>query len=432
MNKNEALKFLNDLQRFGWQLGLERMLNLLAALGNPQQAFKSVHVAGTNGKGSTCAMLESIYRHSGYRTGRFTSPHLVDVRERICVSGAKIPEDIMTKYISDYAEMFEHLECTYFEALTAVAFKYFADATVDLAIVEVGLGGRFDATNLLEPELVIITSIALDHVEHLGNDISRIASEKAGIIKPGSLCLSQNSHPDVVDVLRRISCEQGAEIQMLDDFAATQNVSMSESSSVADMVIAGKEFNRLRVGLPGAWQLRNALLATAAVQLLQSRGFKLNRDALYHGLANVQWPGRLQKVDVSPTIIVDVAHNVQAMEGLVEDLVKLFQFQNVFVVVGLLADKNWQSIVEIIGAFADQVWVVSPKTSRALAAEILFQEFTGQSVTVKIADSVDEALLAARRLAGRDDLICVTGSHYVVGALACEKKMNPPVPSDAF
>lgn len=417
MNKNETLSFLNSLQRFGWQLGLDRISHLLDAMGNPQRAFRSVHIAGTNGKGSTCAMVESICRHAGVRTGRFISPHLMDIRERMCVGGTPIPQDILTRYISDYASILAQLECTYFEALTGIAFKYFADAAVDLAVVEVGLGGRFDATNLLTPELAIITSIALDHVEHLGHDVSQIAAEKAGIIKQGSICLSQSCLPEVVEILRQASSERTAELIVLNDIASIKQFSMLESYSLADMIVAGQPWENLRIGLAGRTQLSNALLAAAATHLLRSRGLGLNDDALYAGLAKVHWPGRLQKISESPTIVVDVAHNVQAIENLVADLTQLFQFQNALIVIGLLADKNWQHIVDIIAAFADLVWVVSPDSERALPASTLCQEFVERGTAVETAPSVHEALLAAKQAAGPRDLICVTGSHYLIGPL---------------
>ncbi len=415
MSRNETLNFLDSLQRFGWRLSLDRMAGLLKHLGNPQQQFRSVLVAGTNGKGSTCAMLEAILRHAGYQTGLFTSPHLVDVCERIQIVRRPISEKSFLHYIDENREVLEGLQCTYFEALAGIAFQYFADSRVDIAIVEVGLGGRFDATNLLQPELAVITEIDLDHVEHLGPDLASIAREKAGIVKPGAICLIQSEKPEVVRVMQDVSNAVSAELIRLEQIARYQNVQLQESFSRFDLRVSDQAFPGLEVALPGRTQISNCALAVAAAYLLRSRGIHVPQEAYYQGLRKVKWPGRLQRVASNPLVVVDVAHNAAAFNQLAEEIPSLFRFQKAIVICGLLRDKDMKQIAASIAMFADIVYLVRPRTERALPPALLAEEVSHKVEVVRVFESVEQAFVEARRQAEADDLICVTGSHYVVG-----------------
>lgn len=416
MNETDTLEFLNNLQRFGWRLGLDKILKLLHEMGNPQTKFKSIHIAGTNGKGSTAALLESIYRHAGYKTGLFTSPHLLAINERIQINAVPIPMEKLISGVDKLKDDIERIRCTYFEALTALAFRYFADSGIDVALVEVGLGGRLDATNVILPVLSIITQIDLDHTEHLGKTLTEIANEKAHIIKTNIPCLWQSQNPEVSAVISKYASEQNSEPRTLDEMCSVQTNRCTEDFSEFNLIFADDKFEDLKLQLPGSYQINNAALAVAATKILYEK-FDLTKEDVYRGLRNVKWPGRLQKLKDRPKIIVDVAHNTAAVKAIMKDLKRIYQFERLIVLIGLLNDKNFREISNIIASAAESVFVVTPDSERALDGRLLCEELLKDSVQAVYCPNTETGFQKAISSANENDLICILGSHSVVGEL---------------
>lgn len=423
MSMNETLSFLNNLHAFGWKLGLANITTLLEKIGNPHQMFKSIHIAGTNGKGSTAAILESMLRQAGYRTGLYTSPHLVDVTERIKIDGKPVDFEQFSRSLMGMRDTIQAVGNTYFEAVTAVGFQCLAEAEVDVAIVEVGLGGRFDATNVITPVLSIITEIDLEHTEHLGKTRKEIAFEKAGIIKEHVPCLVQADEPEVTDVFKSVCAEKRAALSRLSELVSVKNTNVTEAFSQFDLISSQGQFEGLKLALVGAHQIRNAALAIAATPLLRPH-FEITREEIYTGLATVEWPGRLQRVQRSPTIVLDVAHNPPAIRQLVRTVSEVYHYDRVLLVVGMLKDKDSRQAADSLATIADHVFVITPKTERALPAHELAKQFRNYSGRLEVCPDVNKAVAQAKSFAGKRDLILITGSHYVIGEFLESKQKS--------
>lgn len=411
MFDNNTLSFLEKLQTFGWKLNLENIYSLLVYMDNPHVNLKCVHIAGTNGKGSTSAFLESILRTAGYKTGLFTSPHLVEVNERIRVNGVCISDADLTKYMTSLETKVREEECTYFETLTAIAFRYFCDCKVDFAVIEVGLGGRFDATNVVDPVLSIITEIDFDHEQYLGADISSIAKEKAGIIKKNRPCLVQTKKKEALVEFKNVAREKDADFFPLNKICNIEYKAEGAGYSKFNLTIFQKESNDLLLNIPGKVQVENAALAVSAVKLLENSGFPVSENAILNGLKNTLWPGRLQIIQDSSTILLDVAHNVASIKNLLDYIETFFKDKEIVFVLGLLGDKNRKEIVNLISFKAKSVFVVTPASSRATPANELTEDFQELSVPAQVLTNFSQIL----DLTNADDLVCITGSHYVVG-----------------
>jgi len=415
MYKRDTQKFLYSLERFGWKLGLENIRALLREIGDPQRSLRCVHVAGTNGKGSTAALLEALCRAAGLTTGLFTSPHLLDLRERIQIDRQPIPQQTLDAYVAAYKPTFQHYSSTFYEALTAIAFQHFYDRQVDIAIIEVGLGGRLDATNVIVPAVSVITEISFDHMAHLGPTLPAIAAEKAGIIKRGVPCIAQSHVPEVVRVLRTAADEKCAPFYVLSEHCSTTIRDLQPDGSVFDLSIDGTAFHDLRLTLSGEHQVRNAAAAALAFKLLNTHAHGPTADLLRSAWQNVAWPGRLQTVQTAPRVVLDVAHNVSAMRALFTSLQALYRYDRLWVLAGLLDDKQYRDIAEIISAYADEVFVVTPASDRALKAEVLARELKRHNATVHAFPDMASCCAAVMHTARPDDLVCVTGSHVTVG-----------------
>jgi len=423
MSMNETLSFLNSLHAFGWKLGLANISDLLEKIGNPHQMFKSIHIAGTNGKGSTAAILESILRQAGYRTGLYTSPHLAEVTERIKIDGKPVEFEQFSHSLMGMQNAIQAIGNTYFEAVTAVGFQCFAEAEVDVAIIEVGLGGRFDATNVITPVLSIITEIDLEHTEHLGKTRTAIAFEKAGIIKERVPCLVQSDESEVTDVFQSVCADKQAALSRLSEITSLRNIKITEEFSQFELSSSQGQFDHLRLALVGTHQIRNAALAIAATNLLQPH-FEIEREHIYAGLAKVVWPGRLHKVQEDPRIVVDVAHNPAAIRQLVRTVPEVYDYDRLVLVVGMLKDKDTRHAADSLATIADHIIVVSPKTERALPAHELAKQFRNYSGGLKVCPGVNRGVAHAKSFAGKRDLILITGSHYVVGEFLESKQKS--------
>ncbi len=417
MEYDALLKELYGLERFGIKLGLETVRELLARLGNPHEAFPAVHVTGTNGKGSVCAFLDAILRAAGYRVGLYTSPHLVKFNERIRVDGRMILDADVARL---YGEVKPHMEAmaaesetkqpTFFEVTTAMAFRYFVERDIDVAVVEVGMGGRLDATNVVRPEVTAITRIGLEHTENLGKTIERIAREKAGILKPGVPVVTV-AQP-ALKVVQARAAELGCPVTVVGRDVRYSRTAFDLQGQ--DLVVGDGASLALRIPLLGSFQPENAATACAIALAMRGRGWELPDEAIVRGFENARWPGRLQVVRDEPVVLVDSAHNAPAAGALAESLRELFPETKVTFVLGVLNDKDLAGIAGHLGPLAARVIATRPKTPRAFEQEDIRNAFDPFAPVDAVPD-VKEALTAAIKNAGTDDVIVVTGSIYTVG-----------------
>ena len=394
MTPAEALAFLHQLSQFGFQPGLESTRRLAASVGNPHERLRFIHVAGTNGKGSTCAFLESVYRTAGFRTGLYTSPHLVRFGERIQVNRQILPDETLARLVSALRQrMPADLQPTFFEFTTVVALMAFAEQEVDLVIWETGLGGRLDATNIVTPLASVITSIGLDHMQVLGNTVGEIATEKAGIIKPGIPVLTAVDRADALEVLRYRARELDSHCVVVD------------ANAVGRMT--------LPVSLLGPHQRVNATLAVVTVRLLRAL-FPVSDAQIAHGLAHTVWAGRMQLLQRGEqTWLLDGAHNEDGVAAFRRALTDHFPGRYPVMVLGMLRDKAWREMASHLAPAASRLVIAPVSSPRTVAPNELRQALqeAGCGRAVRACETVDEAL----RAVGREPFIAVTGSLYFIG-----------------
>ncbi len=417
-----SIRYLFGLQSHGIKPGLARVRALLDFLGNPHRLFRAIHVGGTNGKGSTAAMVASVLGRQGYRVGLYTSPHLIDFTERIQVDGRVIPSDrvwAMTEKVRQASDACLSEPPTFFEATTAMAFAHFAEAAVDCAVIEVGLGGRFDATNVLMPLVSVITTIGLDHQEYLGTTTEAVAFEKAGIIQPGVPVVAGRIPPGPLSVIRRAAADQEASCAVLGEEFSVRGVDAGQFSYDGRRC----RYDGLSCPLPGRHQLDNAACALAALELAGTRGLAVGEEAVREGLRAVRWPGRLELVSRKPDVWLDGAHNPQAAEALAAHLTTLSAGRTavasgrLILVVGMMRDKDRKGVLVPLAAVpgVSHLVVTSAAHPRAADPRELARDCEGLGVPVTVRPMVVEAFAYAKNLAGPDDTICVTGSLLVVG-----------------
>ena len=399
---------------------LRRVDELLAQLGNPHLGARSVHIAGTNGKGSTAAMIASALTAAGYTTGLYTSPHLLTWRERIRVDGKLISEAELAALVERVKPEVEVVnqratygELTTFELLTTLGFAYFKLKGVDFQVLEVGMGGKFDATNIINPEVCVITSISFDHTEVLGNSLAEIAAEKAGIIKAGCVVVT-SPQPDEVDKVIQETClGYGVELVRVGSDVTWRGLGSDLNRQLFE-VMGRLGSYELSIPLFGQHQLGNAATAVAALEVLAEKGFNISRDSIIDGLARVSWPGRLQILRRRPLIVVDGAHNPDSARKLRQSLEQYFNFDHAILVIGTSSDKDIAGIISELFPLFDKVIVTCSRHPRATAPELLKAEFARHGVETQVAEGVATALSQALALAGDGDLICVAGSLFVV------------------
>jgi len=443
MNYQQALDYLYSfpdseakLPRTPAEFNLPQTSALLAAFGEPQLAFPSVVIAGTKGKGSTVALLEAIARAAGLRTGMWTSPHLHSYRERIQVDRVPISQAELIGAIESISERLagfdrqRHGEPTIFQLGFAIALRYFADRAVDLAILEVGLGGRYDSANVVTPLLAVITSISYDHMVVLGNTLGKIAWEKAGILKPGVPAITIPQHEEAMATIVRVAADVGAPLWVAVEGTGDWGLGIGSLQSPVPSPqppIAFDPFDRYHgpteTALLGVFQRENARLAAGAALLLREQGLPISDDAIGEGLAGARWPGRMEIVDGTPPIVLDGAHNGDSAHKLSESLDQLFPGRRRVLVLGVTHGHSVDHIMAEMLPTAGALILTRSRHPRALTdlealaarAEPLLRRGAGHAPLV-IADDTPEALERARELAGPGDLICVTGSLFVVAA----------------
>ena len=405
---------------------LENITVLAERLSRPDRAYPSAHIAGTNGKGSTAAFLESILRHAGFRTGLNTSPHLEKINERIRINGEEIGDQAFAESFTRIHERIEELLAagklrahpTYFECVTAMAFEYFARERVQLAVFEVGLGGRLDATNILSPLVTIITRIDFDHENFLGHSLKEIASEKAGILKHGVPLVLSEQRPEAREVILARAKSLGCPVIEPAHIFRVNQESMQAGSVRARVVEtdSGKVFELLP-SLPGRFQLENALNAVAAAQLLQNRGFQISDNTIMQGIANTVWPGRLEKLQTAPDVYVDGAHNPSAARELAHFLEQNLASRKIWLIYAALRDKAVDEVAGLLFPHAAEVIFTAPRTSRAVSAAQLAEIAGHHAAHFSVIPDAERAFEHALAEAAPEDAIFITGSLYLVGQL---------------
>jgi dihydrofolate synthase/folylpolyglutamate synthase len=405
MTYRDVLVRLFGLRRMGVRLELERVRAALRAVGDPHEELKLVHLAGTNGKGSTAAFLDAMLRAAGHRSGLFTSPHLSRFTERIRIAGAEISTDEVVR-LDDEIRRRVDVPLTFFEVVTLIALMAFRDHGANPVVLETGLGGRFDATNVVTPEVAVITGIALDHVEYLGDTLAAIAREKAGILKPGRPAVAA-APPAAAAVIERVAHERGAPLWLLGrDFDVT-----ARPGGGCAVRAAGRATIDVPVlGLRGPHQRRNAALALVAAGLLEERGVALPLAARLRGLAECRWPGRLEELCARPRIWVDGAHNPDGAAALAAALAEVPR-RRLTLCVGLLGDKDAAGILAPLRPLADRLILLAPRSPRALPAAAL----AALAPEGEVAASLADAIARLRAAAGEDELCVIAGSLYLVG-----------------
>lgn len=385
-------------QRVGgaaYKADLSNTHKLMDLLDHPENKFKSVHVAGTNGKGSTSHMLAAIFQKAGYKTGLYTSPHLKDFRERIRINGEVIPEKDVVSFVENYKSKFESIGLSFFEMTVGMAFQYFADEKVDIAIVEVGMGGRLDSTNVVTPELSIITNISLDHTQFLGNTLAKIAVEKGGIIKPNTPVVIGERHPETDSVFEELAVAKNAPLAFAED------------------LIPIRELDEL--DLKGIYQKKNIRTVLAAVQQLEAKGHKLEaslKEALQNASKITGLRGRWETLSSSPHVICDTGHNEAGVKLIVEQLAKE-TFDKLHIVWGMVGDKDITSVLKLLPKEATYYWC-KPSIPRGKDALELQTESLAMGLNGEVYDSANTALDACKKAASANDLIFVGGSTFVV------------------
>ncbi len=410
---DSTLKEMFGLQRFGIKLGLATIRNILKCLGNPQKSIACIHIAGTNGKGSIASCLAGILKQAGYRTGLYTSPHLIDFNERININGRQITNKEVVKAYKTVKQVHKgSREPTFFEFTTAMALYEFGRQKVDWAVIETGMGGRLDATNIINPAVSIISNISLEHKMYLGNTIAQIAAEKGGIIKPRIPVVTGARQPSALAVLQSIADSKKAPF-----YRYGQNFRVRRNrNGTFHYYGLSHDWKDLKTSLVGPHQVNNAALALAACEtLVQKKQAQITETHLRNGLQNTVWPGRLEYVGESPLIILDGAHNLAAARNLANYLKDNLKQRKLILVVGILDDKPYKAMLRPLMKLCNRVIVTRPIIDRALEPGILYSEAKQYVADVTLLADVDRAVTHALSTADSDDVICIAGSLYVVG-----------------
>ncbi len=410
---SDTVSFLYGLERFGILLGLENIKALLAKMGNPQRSFRSVHVTGSNGKGSTASFIQGIVRAAGLRTALYTSPHLNDFRERVRLDNMLISKNAIIESTNKIRALYDPNRTTFFEFTTALAFEQIAKFRPDLAVIEVGLGGRLDATNTVDPEVSVITDVSLEHQEYLGSTIRDIAREKAGILKSRTPLVTGASREQARDVIlekaRRLACPV---MEFGKDFRAVRGPdnTFSYRSKRSNL-------NNVRLSMLASYQMKNAALAIAVVEELIKKGYEISDDAIREGIVTTRFPGRFEVLDKNPYIIIDGAHTPEGMRLLKSNIRRLFPRKTVRLVLGMLRDKDYHRLVSIIAPIAEEVACVPPQSNRAVDPEELSDVVNSLGIPVSFHDTIEQGFHHVRTRAGRDDVILASGSLYMIGPI---------------
>ena len=415
MGIKETLEYIHSVKWQGSKPGLERTRELLAALGNPEKSLRFVHIAGTNGKGSTAACIASVLQNAGYRTGLYTSPYILRFNERMQVDGEHISDEELERLTDEIRPFADAMKDppTEFELITALAMKHFLYKKCDIIVLEVGMGGKLDSTNVIgTPEVAVITAIGYDHVKELGPTLRDIAGEKAGIIKNGGDVVIYGGEPDVDDVFSSVSARHGANLYRAD----FKRIS-SEEFSLAGVKMNIEPYGEIILPLAGAYQPKNALVAVTAIEVLKKKGYHISDGNLVTGLATVRWPGRFEVLGHDPVFILDGAHNPQGIEATADSLLRHFPERKIVFVVGVMADKEVGLMMSYIAPLAGAFFTVRPDNPRAMEPKTLAEILMPYGAPVTAMDTITDGVAEALRMAGKDGIVCALGSLYFSGEI---------------
>lgn len=415
--RNEAMEIIKSTSHLGSRPGTERLKNLLTLMGNPQESLKYIHVAGTNGKGSTCTMIANILKESGYRVGLFTSPYLEKMNEQIQINNEMISEDDLTYIALEVKKCMHGLTQeqmpTEFEIITAIAFLYFNKQRCDFVVLETGLGGSLDATNVISSkEVAVITNIGIDHTQFLGNDIHDIAMHKAGIICKGCIAVSYEQTSEVSKVLEE-QCEQCSAPFMYADFSKITLI----NSSIKGQSFSYDDYKNLFLPLLGEHQLKNAAVAIETVKALKQKGYMVSETAIYEGLSHVFWPARFECLHEKPFVFLDGGHNTQCVNEFIKIINQYFKDKKIIFVTGVMADKDYHAMFQLLAPYAREFIAVQPMNERALSLSSLYRVLEQYCPRVYGCDSVEEGIKLSMQHAHADDIICAIGSLYMAGEI---------------
>ena len=432
MNYEAALAYIDtfinsekspDFSRQARFYNLERISRLLAHLGDPHRRLKVVHVAGSKGKGSTAALITSILTHAGYKTGLFTQPHLITPRERCRINSRLISETEFAQYVNRLKPSIEAMaeseslgRVSFFEIYTALAFTYFADNAVDFAVIEVGLGGRLDATNVVDPLVSVITPISLEHTAILGDTHEAIAKEKAEIIKPNRPVVLAPQVPEAQAVFEAVAADRDTPMAEVGCDIHLKRKDWNINGQTFDLTTQSVFYPDLFLSLIGEHQALNAATAIGCIEHIRQEGYKVPRTSIYDGLEEVRWTGRMQVVGQSPVILLDGAHSPTSAKALCEALREVFHYDRLILVVGLMRDKDLQAIGEVLCPFADEIITTQAfDNPRVTPAEEIAGAWSETGTKFHVCPNVREAIPLAKSIATPSDLICIAGSIYIVG-----------------
>ena len=411
MTYNEALAYISTVSARGAKPGLQRIRTLMEGLGNVQNSLRFVHLAGTNGKGSTSCMLSGILRAAGYKTGLFVSPFVIRFNERIQINGQHIPDEKLAEIVERISKVADTMDepLTEFELITAAGFVWFAEEQCDIVVLETGLGGRLDATNIIETnECAVITNIGLDHTDYLGNTPAEIAYEKACILKGNRPVVAYESQPDALSVIKDYAASHGNPLRVT-DFAAIQPVSADLKGQ--RFQYKNKEYT---IRLLGAHQQRNAALVLETVEQLRELGWNITDECVVRGMAEAQWPARFELLCEEPIVFVDGAHNLQGVESLQKAVEDYLGGRRVICLTGVLADKDWQEMMALLRSVAAEFITITPDSPRALTNEALAEYLRGTGAMAHAAESVPMGMdMALERARETDSVIVACGSLYM-------------------
>jgi len=420
----EALDYIYDLTKYGIKLGLKNINYLLYLLGNPHKKLKIIHVAGTNGKGSTCSLISSILQSDGYKVGLYTSPHLVDFTERIEINHKPINKKKVSELLERIKPSIEKVanspfygHPTFFEVITSMAFLYFFEEQVDFLVLEVGLGGRLDATNVCEPLISVITHIDYDHMDKLGNSLEEIAREKGGIIKPEGIVISSNQYEEAYNEIKKIADEKNSLIYSVGREISYKIVKSDINGIIFNLKGIYNDYKNLHTPLLGRHQADNAATAITAIEALKIRGVKISEEAIRAGLEKVKWTGRLEIIQNNPILILDGAHNPSGVKVLRETLKEIFSYHRLILVLAIFADKDYKKMIQIIAPKADLIITTKAKSPRATPPQVIAKEAAQyiEQNKIIVTENIPQAINCALSNSQDDDLICITGSLYTVG-----------------
>ena len=412
MNYEEALQYIHAVQWAGHKPGLTRTRTLLAALGDPHKKLKFVHVAGTNGKGSTAAMLASCLHAAGYRVGLYTSPFINRFNERIQVDGKQISDEELVRLVEKVQPAADAMADvpTEFEIITALGMLYFAEQKCDIVVLEVGLGGTLDSTNVIDPpECAVITALGMDHVKELGPTLADIAAAKAGIIKPGSPVVSYGGVPEADAVIARVAEERHAPLTVV-DFTKLH----IDGGSLDDVMFDFDGLKRVRLPLIGSYQPRNAAVAITVLRVLRGRGWNIPEEAIRSGLETVSWPGRFELLRHKPAFVLDGSHNAHGMRATVQSLKDRFPGQKFVFLVSIMADKDVDEMLALLAPLAVRFVTVAAHTPRAMPAETLAEHIRTRGIPAEAAESIETGVARAVELGGEGP-VCALGTLYFSG-----------------